>query len=114
MNDADELPLATISPITVVGKSCTPELANIIVIIIGKVTIPVLLSIFSIALIPNGTLAPPIPKTLVESESDRYFFASGFISFLPQSQSINGDKIFAKNNESFVFSTIPKIPSQTA
>ena len=27
---------------------------------------------------------------------------------------IDGDKIFAKNNDSFVFSTIPKIPSQTA
>lgn len=114
MNDAFSLPEAIIIPITVVGISWTPELAKTIVIIIGKVIVPLLSSISSMAFIPRGIDAPPIPSTLVESESERYFFAFLFIEFFPQSLSISGDKRRDRKELSFVFSTIPKIPSQTA
>ncbi len=108
------LPDAIIIPITVVGISWTPELANTIVIIIGKVAIPLLLSISSIALIPRGIEAPPMPRTLVESDRERYFFALSLIDFLPQRRLISGERSLDKNSLNFVFSTIPKIPSQTA
>lgn len=88
-------PEIVIRLIIVVGRNCKPALAKIIVKIIGKVTTPLLSSIFSIAFMPSGTDAPPIPKRLAEIESERYFFAS-FERFLPQSFRIIGARLRLK------------------
>lgn len=106
-------PEIVIRLIIVVGKNCNPALAKTMVKIIGKVTAPLLSSIFSIAFIPSGTEAPPIPRRLAEIESERYFFA-GFERFLPQSFLIIGVRQMLRYCESFVFSIIEIIPSHTA
>lgn len=106
-------PEMVIRLIIVVGKNCNPALAKIMVRIIGKVTTPLLSSIFSIALIPSGTEAPPIPRRLAEIERERYFFA-GFERFLPQSFLIIGARQMLRYCESLVFSIIEIMPSHTA
>lgn len=107
------LPDAVISPITVVGKSCTPEHANTIVIIIGFVIFSLPLYISSIAFIPKGTDAPPIPRSWVDRDIERYFRAFSFIEFLPQSRFISGFILFEINFDNLVSLTIPSIPSQS-
>ena len=84
------------------------------VMIMGNVITPLLSSIFSIALMPSGTDAPPIPSTLVERDSERYFLASLFIESFPHNRFIKGDKMRDKKLLNFVFSTIPNIPNHTA
>lgn len=113
INEGFVEPLVVIKLITVVGRIWIPEEANIIVIIIGKFTFPDLSSSSSIALIPSGTEAPPIPSKLVERESDKYSFAFGEMSF-PQSRLIRGFSSLDKPLLRAVFSTIFIIPSQTA
>ena len=88
-------PERVIKLIMVVGKNCSPALANIMVIIMGNVMVPDLSSMCSIVLIPRGTDATPMPKRLAEIESVRYFFAS-FERFLPQNNLIIGERHTAR------------------
>lgn len=99
--------------IIVVGRNCRPADANNIVIIIGKVIVPLLSSMASTALIPRGTEAPPIPRSDDDIDSDRFFLAS-LDKFLPQILSIIGESIFEILPESGVLSNMFIIPSQTA
>ena len=84
-------PATVIMLIIVVGKNCRPAEANRMVIIIGKFIVPLLSSIASIALIPSGTDAPPIPRSEDEIDSDKFFFAL-VDKFLPQNVSIIGER----------------------
>ena len=106
-------PAIVIMLIMVVGRNCKPAEANSIVMMIGKVIVPLLSSRCSTAFIPSGTDAPPIPRSEDEIDSDKYFFASAE-RFLPQSLSIIGDNVFEILFDSGVFSIIFIIPSQTA
>ena len=106
-------PATVIMLIIVVGMNWRPAEAKIIVIIIGKVIVPLLSSIDSTALIPSGTEAPPIPRSEDEIDKDRYCLAS-LDRFLLQNLFITGESILEIEFDNGVFSTMFMIPSQTA
>ena len=116
IDDADELPAFVIIPIIDVGSNCKLVQERMMSIVIGYVTFPDLLSSFmlSIALIPIGVAAPPMPSMFAEIFIETYCFALGDKFFLPNIKSMIGDRIFVSNFEIPVNSNILKIPTHTA
>ena len=68
----------------------------------------------SIAFMPRGVAAPPIPNRFAEIFIETYLLLSAERLFLPNILFIIGDRSLDNFLESPLFSKIEKIPSQTA
>ena len=112
-----ELPAFASIPIIDVGKSCTLEQLITTNIIMGKVA--VFLSglpfcIDSIAFIPIGVAAPPIPSKFAEIFIDTYCRLSSERLHLPNILFIIGESNLESFFDSPLFSRIEKSPIQMA
>lgn len=111
------LPADSSIPMIEVGKSWMLEQEIAINIIIGKDTMFLLglsFCIDSIALMPSGVAAPPIPKRFAEMFIDTYLLLSAERLLLPNILFIIGDRNFESFSASPLFSKIEKSPSQMA
>ena len=111
------LPALTSIPMIEVGKSWTLEQLIATSTIIEKVTVLLFglsFCIDSIALIPSGVAAPPIPKRFAEMFMETYFLLSLERLYLPNILFIIGDRRFETFFEMPLFSSMAKRPSQIA
>ena len=86
-------------------------------IIIGKLIVDLFVLSFcidSIAFIPSGVAAPPIPKRFADIFIDTYLLLSSERLLLPNILFIIGDRNFESFSAKPLFSKIEKMPSQMA
>ena len=111
------LPAFASIPIIDVGNSWMLEQLMATSIIIGKVTVFLLVLFFcidSMALIPRGVAAPPIPSKFAEMFIETSSRLSAERLFLPKSLVIIGDKNLDNFLESPLCSKIENKPIQMA
>ncbi len=111
------LPALASMPIIEVGRSWTLEQLIAISIIIGKVMVVLFLLSFcidSMALIPRGVAAPPMPSKFAEMFIETNWRLSSERLFLPKILFIIGDRSLDNFLDSPLCSKIEKSPIQIA
>lgn len=117
IDDGFELPAFASMPIIEVGKSWTLEQLITISIIMGKVAVLLFelsFCIDSMALIPRGVAAPPMPRRLAEMFIETYCLLSSERLFLPNILFIIGERSLDTFFARPLFSRIENKPIQIA